>query len=57
MHLKATWLAPVALAAAAVAGDEPCAQITQLVADANQSKSMRLTRSRLENAADSHSQR
>lgn len=38
MHLKATWLAPVALAATVVAGDsdvEPCAQITRLVADAN----------------------
>lgn len=41
MHLKATWLAPVALAATVVADVdvEPCAQITQMVADANQSKS------------------
>lgn len=42
MHLKATWLAPVALVATVVASDgnvEPCAQITQLVADANQGHS------------------
>lgn len=44
MHLKTTLLAPVALGAVVAASRnvrdvDPCAQITQLVADANKSKS------------------
>lgn len=44
MHLKATLLAPVALAAAVGASKnvrdvEPCAQISKLVADANDNQS------------------
>jgi hypothetical protein len=44
MHLKATLLAPVALAAVAGASKnvrdiEPCAQISKLVADANNNQS------------------
>ena len=44
MHFKATLLAPVALAATVGASNyardvDPCAQITQLVADANQKES------------------
>lgn len=45
MHFKTTLLAPVALGAIAGASKsvrdvDPCAQITELVADANESKSM-----------------